>query len=102
RTDGIIPLEITPQPVELKRTLVIRVELLTPADEAELADRLRSNDAAYFMAKGRFAEPHLSRALQLMTGVNDPYSTDGQAYAWGPQQLEIIRAKRRWAPLSAE
>jgi hypothetical protein len=74
--------------------MVIRVELLTPQDEAELAQHLYALDAPFFLAKGRFAEPDLTRALQLVHSC----LIDG----WGSAQLDAIRAKRRWAPLAAE
>jgi hypothetical protein len=71
-TDAQIPLTITPQPAELVRVMVIRVEALTPAVEhADLAaiTQLAGNDAsraagdAHFKSLGRFAEPRLRRAL---------------------------------------
>jgi hypothetical protein len=94
RTDALIPLEISPTPVELKRTMVIRVELLTPDDEAALSKALLGRDAAFFIAKGRFAQPDLTRALQLVH--------DCGSVGWGNAQLDAIRAQRRWAPLAAE
>jgi hypothetical protein len=70
--DAVIPLTVSPVPDSVVRTMVIRVELLTPETEAE--DRaslqlLTENPAlgrARFAALGRFAEPRLRRALTLL------------------------------------
>lgn len=65
-----LPTKVTPAPAEVVRTLVGRIELLTPADEASLDRTLR--DAAATGAQvpvaslGRFAEPRLNRALERL------------------------------------
>ncbi len=63
-TDEILPITVTPEPDELVRTLVGRVEVITADDEQALLTQLRDgeNDVARI---GRFAEPRLQRALQL-------------------------------------
>ncbi|MBK7864994.1 MAG: hypothetical protein IPJ65_41625 [Archangiaceae bacterium] len=94
RTDALLPLTLSPAPKALIRTMVIRVELMQPADERELAEHLTAMDSAYFLSHGRFAEPHLTRALQLVR------SPESQAMA--TSLLETVRAKKRWAPLAAE
>ncbi len=102
QTDAIIPLVIAPTPRVTKRTMVIRLELLTKADEArlsswltQLADPATAATArAWFLGLGRFAEPHLTRALALST------SRDEMAAA--SALLTEIRGVRRWAPVSAE
>lgn len=69
-TDGQIPLVVSPTPDETKRVMVIRVEAITPDDEATdsaiLAKYGNGNTsivADHFLALGRFAEPRLRRAL---------------------------------------
>jgi hypothetical protein len=100
RTDALIPLTIAPAPSVMKRTMVIRVEVMTPALEAELAGSLTqlaagSTDARQnFLAHGRFAEPHLTRAVALT-------SSDAERAA-GEALLTEIRKQRRWAPTAAE
>jgi hypothetical protein len=69
-----IPLSITPAPDEMKRVMMIRVEVITPELEAVdteaaagLADAATAESAkAHFKALGRFAEPRLRRALSLL------------------------------------
>jgi hypothetical protein len=71
-TDAQIPLKIDPAPDQTTRVMVIRVEVITPALEAgdvTYASALRSDyagGAAHFKALGRFAEPRLRRAMQLI------------------------------------
>jgi hypothetical protein len=70
--DQKIPLSIVPQPDTMKRAMVIRVELLTPAIEKSDAAQAMAfaSDApaakAYFDALGRFAEPRLRRAIAIV------------------------------------
>jgi hypothetical protein len=72
-TDAALPLHLDPAPSSLVRVMVMRVELLTPDDEAaDVTALMQLGDAgtaasgeAHFRALGRFAEPHLRRALAL-------------------------------------
>lgn len=100
--DRLLPLTISPAPRATRRTMVIRVELLTPEREAtarawlsELtAPATAAEGRASFLAQGRFAEPLLRRALA---------AADGAAQvAAGEALLAEVQARRRWAPLTAE
>lgn len=78
--DAVIPLTVSPVPDAVVRTMMIRVDLLTPETEAEdvAALSLMANDAgqgrAHFAALGRFAEPRLRRALTLFpSGAGSSY-----------------------------
>jgi len=73
-TDGLLPLSIEPAPDELVRVLVGRLEYLTPEVEARtieaLKQRIEAEDEetrdeafAWLMARDRFLEPHLRRAI---------------------------------------
>jgi len=73
-TDSMIPLTINPRPDALVRTVVIRVEVLTPdieaadvarAHELSASEPERSAAEQYFTSLGRFAEPRLRRAMAL-------------------------------------
>jgi hypothetical protein len=72
-TDRLLPIDITPTPDELVRTLVGRIEVLTPSDEIETAariDELGDNPSwdqleATIDALGRFAEPRILQALEV-------------------------------------
>jgi hypothetical protein len=68
-TDESIPLTIEPKPDATLRVMLIRVEVITPEQEAEDVAALSELDSkggeAYFGALGRFAEPRLRRALAL-------------------------------------
>jgi hypothetical protein len=101
-TDNVLPLTIWPAPATLRRTMVIRVELLSPGYEARLSSSLTAlaspstsaEARATFLGLGRFAEPQLTRALQL-TAVQEE-----QAAA--ESLLAEIRGQRRWAPVTAD
>jgi hypothetical protein len=71
--DALLPLSVDPKPDDFVRVLVGRMEVITPEIEAEdyaaLAD-IASNDpartprgAAVLDRRGRFAEPHVRRAI---------------------------------------
>lgn len=100
RTDALIPLTITPAPDVLKRTMVIRVEVMTPEHEKQLAQwvkELASGEAqakSKILSLGRFAEPHLTRVLGM--------TVDTAERAAASALLTEIRKQRRWAPTAAE
>ena len=80
-TDRMIPIHIEPPPREMVRTVVIRVEVITPELEAadvsaaELLGTARAPEAErHFEDLGRFAEPRLRRALSLVG--NPPTGAD--------------------------
>lgn len=68
-TDSSIPLTIEPKPDALLRVMLIRVEVITPEQEADDLQALTQLEASvpaartHFAALGRFAEPRLRRAL---------------------------------------
>ena len=73
-TDASIPLSLAPAPQEKVRVMMIRAELITPemeqADTAAAAGlasaATQAGAEAHFTALGRFAEPRLRRALELL------------------------------------
>ena len=67
-TDEILPLTITPTPDSVVRTLVGRIEVLTPAEEAATIASIEAHasGAQTFDLLSRFAEPRLRRACDLM------------------------------------
>jgi hypothetical protein len=68
-TDSVLPIQISPEPSELVRTLVGRVEILTKSEEEDLlvlvTDAALANDSAALNILGRFKEPKLRRLLQM-------------------------------------
>jgi len=82
-TDALLPLSIEPAPDETVRALVGRLEYLTPEIEATTLDALRQRvlgapaerDAAFawLMARDRFLEPTLRRAVAQ---TDDPVVAD--------------------------
>ncbi|MCC6995946.1 MAG: hypothetical protein IT370_15160 [Deltaproteobacteria bacterium] len=74
-TDRLLPMRVTPAPTELVRTLVGRVEVLTAAEELDILGRVkaaaRAGQPLAPAEFGRFAEPKLRRALELMP-ADDP------------------------------
>jgi hypothetical protein len=67
--DQVLPLHLQPRPRELVRTLVGRLEYVTPEVQAEVEQAVRGHDdpdpevraaaAARLRAQGRFLEPQL-------------------------------------------
>ncbi len=73
-TDKLLPITISPAPTDLVRTLVGRVEILAPTDEAELLSMVQQAAQSQMAAAtlvsnlGRFAEAKLLRANSLVGG----------------------------------
>jgi len=61
-TDGLLPIAIDPQPRELVRTLVGRIEVMTRDEEQNILSHV---DQIGSLDLGRFAEPKFRRVLQL-------------------------------------
>jgi len=103
-TDKTIPLTITPAPAKMTRTMVIRMELMPPSDERKLsvwltalaggAPEQQIEARRSFLGLGRFAQPHLTRAVALASSPAEK--------AAGEKLLDEIAQKRRWAPVAAE
>jgi len=69
-TDRMLPIEMEPAPEKLVRTLVGRVEVMTPAVERKTLERLREAKSdgrrlERVYRGGRFEEPHFRRACEL-------------------------------------
>ncbi len=104
-TNQLIPLTVTPAPAHLKRTMVIRAEIVMPEQEDLFVVWLKDLDKgdqqaqtaarAHFLGLGRFAEPMLTRALQLT-------ANDAPVQAAGQKLLSEIRGTHRWAPAWAQ
>jgi hypothetical protein len=100
-TDAFIPIEVSPKPTELVRTMVGRVEVLTPETEKQAAAavermngtdmRVRKNAEEYLANFGRVRSAVLRRVAQMEA----PAATKAQA----EQLLEIsVPAKRQDRP----
>jgi hypothetical protein len=74
-TDAWLPTTITPAPASFVRTLVGRIEVLTPAEELDLITTLHARRVAGSVfdltSLGRFAEPRLLRAVEMMRDPDD-------------------------------
>jgi hypothetical protein len=73
--DAILPLEIDPQPSEVARVFVGRVELITGETLSEVRDALARKDEPTLRKYGRFLQPILNR-------LNSAYPH------WGPRWRE--------------
>ncbi|AZZ35642.1 hypothetical protein CIK05_02120 [Bdellovibrio sp. qaytius] len=65
-TDTILPISITPEPQELVRTLVGRIEIFHASEEQQLLKDFRAGKRPLINADDRFAEPKLRRLLTLV------------------------------------
>lgn len=61
--DALLPLEIQPEPAEVRRAFVGRAEVLTPATLDEVADALEAGDTRALEPYGRFLEPILDQLV---------------------------------------
>ncbi len=86
-TDRILPLHMTPEPRELVRTLVGRVEVFTAQEERQLQGQLQAAVASKteldLSPFGRFAEAKLRRVLEL--------TADPAAHAQGERLLKQLQ-----------
>ncbi len=76
-TDDLLPISFDPVPDELVRTLVGRVEALTPADVDEMVQRVEGWHAApdtieELTEMPRFAEPRLRAACKALDTADSP------------------------------
>ena len=55
--DAILPLTMTPAPTEVARVFVGRLELITPATQADVARALAADDRVALAKYGRFLQP---------------------------------------------
>ena len=69
--DSWLPMTVTPKPDALVRTLVGRIEVMTHSEEARLVGTVQEASQARtpidVASLGRFAEPRLERAVELIT-----------------------------------
>ncbi|MCB9643487.1 MAG: hypothetical protein H6728_10495 [Myxococcales bacterium] len=69
QTDALLPIDITPKPTELVRTLVGRVEIFLASEEKALMEKLRvaheQKQTLNLNDLGRFVEPRLRRVHAL-------------------------------------
>ncbi|MCB9793118.1 MAG: hypothetical protein H6741_10365 [Alphaproteobacteria bacterium] len=74
QVEAMLPMQLSPAPTERVRTLVARVELITPEREARVRRLLRDHPepqdalAALRESEGRFAEPTLRRLQKTTLG----------------------------------
>jgi hypothetical protein len=77
-TDALLPITIEPAPTEVVRTLVGRIEVMTASEESRIAAEVeaafRGEAALVSDTYGRFTEPKLRRAMELIE--------DREAKAW--------------------
>jgi hypothetical protein len=64
--DSILPLEVQPEPADLTRVFVGRMELVTAATEREVRDGIAGNDKATLSQYARFLRPIADRLLADM------------------------------------
>ncbi len=88
-TDELLPIEVEPKPDRLVRTLVGRIDLLTPRKEAEMVERVKeaysTSTPLLEVARevGRFAEPRFRQACPEL---------EGPAADWCTSQVETLQS----------
>jgi hypothetical protein len=84
-TDAWLPTTITPAPTSFVRTLVGRIEVLTPREEGALVARVKSGVMGQIgldlATLGRFAEPRLLRSVEQLTAPDEVSYARGYAGA---------------------
>lgn len=66
-TEALLPLTMSPQPTELVRTLVGRIEIMTHQEEQELIAQIATQGKQFAVSTlGRLAEPKLRRVRDLV------------------------------------
>ncbi|MDP9002264.1 MAG: hypothetical protein M3O46_19395, partial [Myxococcota bacterium] len=89
-TDGWLPTEVTPAPSAFVRTLVGRIEVMTPLEEADLVSHIQTASQSHtpisIASLGRFAESRLERAVELLT--------DPQAKALAETTRQAVHARK--------
>lgn len=90
-TDAWLPTTITPAPSSFVRTLVGRIEILTPEEERSLVALLKSRAATGpyldITTLGRFAEPRLLRAVELLAS-DEPARLFAEQHAMTAHQAQ--------------
>jgi hypothetical protein len=66
--DAILPLQIDPQPIEVKRVFVGRIEIVTPATLREVKIALEKRDRPKLAQYGRFLDPIGRQLLRSLPG----------------------------------
>lgn len=69
--DEILPLTIDPRPASVARAFVGRLELITPAVEADVELAIRTNDMKRLLSYGRFLEPIAERCIRRARSQED-------------------------------
>ena len=69
--DEILPLTIDPRPASVARAFVGRLELITPAVEADVELAVRTNDMKRLTSYGRFLEPIVERCMRRAASQAD-------------------------------
>lgn len=89
-TEQLLPLQVQPQPTQTVRTLVGRIEILTPEDEAVVVDSLLASLAAKSYSPlqkfDRFLEPRLRRACKVAPPSPGLQAHCDQVLAWAAEQ----------------
>jgi hypothetical protein len=82
--DSILPLTISPAPIQLARVFVGRIELVTPATENSVQAAIASHDGAALRKYGRFLYPIVNI---ILAKHSDPSAED---HLW--EELEVSLA----------
>ena len=63
--DSVLPLRIEPQPAQIARVFVGRMELITPAMIDRVRQAIAAGDAAALAKHGRFLDPIVNRLITI-------------------------------------
>lgn len=97
--DGILPIDIDPEPANITRVFVGRMEVVTPEIESDVASAIRRNDRAAVRKYGRFLEPISQMIEGRLKATHDEGKIGGTLSALAPQpSTSVCQAAARPKP----
>jgi hypothetical protein len=80
--DALLPIEISPQPKDLARVFVGRIELLTPRTLESVKVAVQRGDRALYMKYGRFFNPIADRIQADLSPADRPAFSNQLRAVW--------------------
>ena len=97
--DSILPLSVTPKPLNIARAFVGRMEVITPATEEEVRTAISRYDRKMMEPYGRFLEPIVKQFLARQISAEDQLAALGMIQSIRADYVEGVLAcskKKAW------